>query len=100
MMKTSTDDPLIKQLMNDPDNADLEPKERAVVDFSLKLTRTPGAMEENDVQTLREQGFSDRNILDVVLVASLFNFMDRVADGLGVEVDPAFDDMAKHYEGS
>jgi len=56
-----------------------------MVDFVLKLNREPGEMTESDVETLREHGFDDREILDIVLLASLYEVMNRLADGLGVQ---------------
>ncbi len=58
--------------------------------FSEKLTRTPWEMKESDVAGLRHHGLSDEHILAVVLVAAFFNVATRVADALGVELDPQF----------
>ena len=58
-----------------------------MLDFALKLTEDPGAMQSKDVESLKTAGFDDRQIVDIVLITSLFNFMDRLADGLGVELD-------------
>ena len=55
--------------------------------FVAKLTHTPGAMTRGDVETLRTAGFSDIAIHDVVQVTSLFNYYNRLADGLGVELE-------------
>jgi hypothetical protein len=46
-------------------------------------------MEESDLDGLRAAGLREEHVLDVVLVACLFNFVTRLADGLGVEVEPA-----------
>lgn len=58
--------------------------------FSEKLTRTPWEMAESDVAELRRHGLSDEQILAVVLVAAFFNIATRVADALGIELDPEF----------
>ncbi len=71
--------------MHDYRNADLDPATRAMLDFATKLTREPTAMQESDVIALRERGLSDEQILSVVLITCTFNFMTRLADGLGVE---------------
>ncbi len=63
---------------------------RAILSFSEKLTRAPWAMEEADVVTLRTRGLSDEQILAVVLVAAFFNVATRLADALGIELDPQF----------
>ena len=52
----------------------------------MKLTLQPASMEESDVQGLRKLGLSDEQILSTVGVTCLFNFMNRLADGLGVDV--------------
>lgn len=60
-----------------------------MLDFVAKLTRTPAEMEEeDDVGGLREAGFDDRAIHDIVLVAAYYAFVNRVADGLGVTLEP------------
>lgn len=52
--------------------------------YAEKLTREPDRMQEADIERLREAGFSDRDILDINLVTSYFNFVNRIALGLGV----------------
>ncbi len=82
----SDDQELASHIMHDYRNADLDPATRAMLDFATKLTREPTAMQESDVKTLREHGLSDERILSVALITCTFNFMTRLADGLGVEV--------------
>jgi alkylhydroperoxidase family enzyme len=53
-----------------------------------KLTLTPGRMERVDVEALREVGFDDRSIHDACAIASYYAFVNRIADGLGVELEP------------
>jgi alkylhydroperoxidase family enzyme len=55
-----------------------------MLDYTAKLTRTPARMTREDVETLRQAGFDDRAILQINLIASWFNYINRVADGLGV----------------
>jgi len=69
-----------------------------VLAFSEKLTRTPWEMAEADVAELRRHGLGDEQILAVVLVASFFNVATRVADALGVELDPEFTRGTPEYE--
>ena len=56
--------------------------------FATKLTTTPGAMNDTDVDALRSAGFSDRDILDIVEVVGYYAYANRVADGLGIETEP------------
>ncbi len=66
--------------------ADLDSQTRGILDFSAKLTRDPAGMQESDVQSLRDLGLSDEQILSTVGITCLFNFMNRLADGLGVDI--------------
>lgn len=65
---------------------ELTQAEYAMLDFAEKLTLTPSNMREDDVQKLRNVGWTDRDILDIVHVCAYFNFRVRVVDGLGLEV--------------
>jgi uncharacterized protein YciW len=65
---------------------ELTPAEYAMLEYAKKLTLTPSAMAEADVQKLRDAGWTDRDILDIVHVCAYFNFRARVVDGLGLEV--------------
>jgi uncharacterized peroxidase-related enzyme len=56
--------------------------------FAELLTRTPSAVRPQDLNTLRAHGLTDRDILDVVEVVSYFNYINRVADALGVDPEP------------
>ena len=58
------------------------------MDYALKLTLTPGAMTEDSVLQLRELGYSDEQLLDATFVIGYFNFINRLADGLGVDIGP------------
>lgn len=59
--------------------------------YADKLTRTPGAMEAADVEALRAAGFSDEDVLAIVEVVGYYAYVNRVADGLGVELEPEGD---------
>lgn len=83
--------------MHDYTQIELDPQTRGMLDFAVKLTLEPGSMEEVDVQKLRNLGLSDEQILSVVLITCFFNFMDRLADGLGVEVDPGRQEAVEEW---
>ncbi len=68
----------------------LPPRERALVDYALKLTRAPGEMSAADVEALHRSGLSDAAIHDAAAVTAYFNFVNRIALGLGVELEPGF----------
>ena len=58
-----------------------------MLSFAAKLNREPASIAEADIAALRGVGFSDEQIMDVVLVTALFNFNNRVILGLGVQPD-------------
>jgi uncharacterized peroxidase-related enzyme len=74
--------------MTDYTTARLSPTDRALCDYAIKLTHTPAAMSQADVDALRVHGLSDRAINDAVQVIAFFNYINRVADGLGVDLEP------------
>ncbi|MBI5172413.1 MAG: hypothetical protein SFV17_18100 [Candidatus Obscuribacter sp.] len=78
------DESLANAIKQDYTKAALSERERAMLDYVAKLTRTPWLMQEEDVDLLRENGFDDTAVLQVNLIASYFNYINRVADGLGV----------------
>lgn len=58
-----------------------------MLDYAVKLTRAPDTMSETDITHLRDAGLSDAEILDTCQVASYYNFVNRMAQGLGVELE-------------
>jgi uncharacterized peroxidase-related enzyme len=65
----------------------LSKRERALCDVSERLSAQPTSMTERDWQPLRELGFTDEMILEVVHVVGVFNHLTRLADGLGLALD-------------
>ena len=63
----------------------LEPRLSNIVRYAEKLTTAPGAMTESDLGELRAENLSDKDILDVTMIVGYFNFVNRIAVGLGVE---------------
>ncbi len=76
----------MEQVKDDWRQMVLSEAEYAMLEFAEKLTLTPSNMRESDAQKLREVGWTDRDILDIVHVCAYFNFRVRVVDGLGLEV--------------
>lgn len=74
--------------MDDYRTAALRPPDRAMLDFAVKLTRDPSAMGQEDVAGLRAHGFDDAGIHDIVQVSALFNYYNRLGDGLGIDPEP------------
>ena len=70
--------------------ADLSPRQRAMLDFAVKLTEASATVEEADRQALREAGFSDRDIFDIASVAGFFNMTNRVASAVDMRPNPEY----------
>ncbi len=68
-------------------DADLSRRERTILEYAVKLTLKPSEMQSSDVEALRGAGLSDAEILDVCQVTSYYNYVNRLADGLGVELE-------------
>ena len=97
-LRQHSDDPeLASHIMHDYTKANLDTETRGMLDFATKLTREPSSMQEGDVQGLRSLGLSDEQILSIVLIACVFNFMTRLADGLGVKVPPGRQEAAERW---
>lgn len=67
--------------------ADLSPRLRAMLEYAEKLTLSPAEMSADDLAPMRSSGLSDTAILNVCEVVSYFNFVNRMADGLGVTLE-------------
>lgn len=61
--------------------------ETAMLNYVEKLTREPSTVQRVDVSGLREHGFSDADILDIAQIAAYYAFVNRIAEGLGVELE-------------
>jgi uncharacterized peroxidase-related enzyme len=67
--------------------AGLSEQRTAMLSYVEKLTHTPGDMGEADVVALRDEGFTDRDILDICTVTAYYAYVNRIADGLGVQLE-------------
>jgi uncharacterized peroxidase-related enzyme len=85
------DDALLAAVEVDFETAGLSERRVAMLRYARKLTQTPGSMEPSDVERLREIGFGDRDILDIAEVTAYYAYVNRIADGLGVETEPWID---------
>src|SRR5437764_81109 len=84
LRRASLDDKLAAALRWDHTKADLSPADRAMLDFAVRLTVAAYKTTPEDVATLRGVGFDDTGILQITLIAAWFNYINRVADALGV----------------
>jgi alkylhydroperoxidase family enzyme len=83
------DEPFVKALVEDYEHAPLTPQDRVMLDYVGVLTRDATRVTPEHHKRLREAGFDDRGILQITLIASWFNYINRVADALGVGRGPA-----------
>jgi uncharacterized peroxidase-related enzyme len=88
LRRITKDDALVERISRDPDGAELSVRERALVDYALKLTRTPWKVDESDLAPLRAADLDDRAILDLAMIVAYYAYVNRLADGLGVELEP------------
>jgi uncharacterized peroxidase-related enzyme len=68
--------------------AGLTPREVALLDFAVKLTKSPSGVRAADLDALRGHGLTDEQLVDAVHCIGYFNFINRVLDGLGVDPEP------------
>jgi uncharacterized peroxidase-related enzyme len=80
----SLDEELAAALRRDYREADLNPQDRAMLDFTARLTKESHKTTPEDLDQLRAVGFDDQAILQITMLAAWFNYVNRVADVLGV----------------
>jgi uncharacterized peroxidase-related enzyme len=74
----------VEALEKDYTTAPITAQERVMLDYVVKLTKDATKVWKDDIDGLRAVGFDDRGILQITLIASWFNYINRVADALGV----------------
>jgi uncharacterized peroxidase-related enzyme len=90
-LRKLTGDPLlVEQLATNHAYAKVEPKERAMLDFAVKLTEQSYRCTEADVEALRQAGWTEEDVMDITEVAGMFNFTNRLASGLGWRPNPEY----------
>ena len=92
LRKLTKDEKLVEQLITDFRQAPIDEAERAMLEYAAKLTQEPWSVTEADIIALRETGFSDAAILDINQVTGYYAFVNRLADGLGVELESFWTD--------
>lgn len=75
---------LVDALEKDYTTAPVTPQERVMLDYVVKITKDATKIWKDDHERLRSAGFDDKGILQITLIASWFNYINRVADALGV----------------
>ena len=90
LRKLTKDPDLVDRLATGYKYADLDPRDRAMLDFAVKLTEASDRCSDQDVEALRDAGWNDEEIMDIAQVAAMFNFTNRLASGLGWEPNPEY----------
>jgi len=85
----------LKIFLKSFDSVDLTRRQRGIIEYAVKLTKNPSDITKDDIEKLRKSGFSDEEILDINLICCYFNFVNRIALGLGVEFS---NDEVKGYK--
>jgi uncharacterized peroxidase-related enzyme len=78
----------VSAIASDWRTTELSPADAALCEFAEKLTRLPSQMRELDIAALRARGFDDRAIHDATQVIAYFNYINRIADALHVDLEP------------
>ena len=86
LRQLTKNDALVDCVVEDYTKADVDAKTMLALDYAAKVTRTPSGMEQSDIDRLREGGYSDKEIVDIAHVTAWFNYVNRVALGLGTEL--------------
>lgn len=78
---------LVETIKNDFRSADIGEKDIAMLEYVEKVTKNPCGATRDDIEELKRVGFKDPDILDIVQVAAYYAFVNRLACGLGVELE-------------
>ncbi len=81
------DDDLLERIEADFETAGVSEKRLAMLRYAVKLTMAPGEVGEDDVESLRNAGFSDTDVLHIVEVVGYYAYANRIADGLGIPLE-------------
>ncbi|NIR49530.1 peroxidase [candidate division KSB1 bacterium] len=92
LRRLTKDEELVEQLKQDYRNAPISDADRAMLDYAIKLTLEPWNMDKREVENLRGYNFDDAAILDINQITGYYNFVNRLADGLGVELEDYWDE--------
>ncbi len=79
---------MVEALRRDYPTAPISNQDKAMLDYVVKLTKDATRCSPEDHERLRSAGFDDKGILQITLIASWFNYINKVADALGVGRDP------------
>lgn len=78
---------MVDAIVKDPRSAPFDARRNALVQYAVRLTESPFQVSDRDLQALREAGLSEQAIHDAAAITAYFNFVNRIASGLGVELE-------------
>tara|TARA_B100001939_G_C16724548_1_gene522726 strand:+ start:298 stop:600 length:303 start_codon:yes stop_codon:yes gene_type:complete len=92
-LRSETEDQkLVDEIADDWKKSRLTEQQKAICYLAEKLTLNPGKIAKNDLQKIKEFGYEDKEVSEVVQIISYFNYINRVADGLGLEPEGFIDE--------
>lgn len=77
----------MERIEADFETAGVSEKRLAMLRYAMKLTVTPGEVDESDVESLRDVGFTDTDVLHIAEVVGYYAYANRIADGLGIPLE-------------
>ena len=95
LLRLTKNTKLVRQIKHNFNKVNLARKDHAMLKYAVKLTKNPYGLHLKDIEELRQIGFNDTDILNINLITSYFNFVNRIALGLGVEFN---EEEAKGYK--
>lgn len=96
-LRLRTKDPiLVDHLLSNYRYADLDPRDRTMLDFAVKVTQAPDRCGEAEVNKLREAGYTDEDILHIAELTAIFNFNGRIANALGLMPNPEYHALGRN----
>ncbi|OLC92268.1 MAG: hypothetical protein AUH86_19375 [Acidobacteria bacterium 13_1_40CM_4_58_4] len=87
LRRVTLDEKLVEALKRDFRTAPISEQDRTMLEYVVKLTKDATQCSREDIAKLRKAGFDDRGILQITLIAAWFNYINKVADALGVGRD-------------
>ena len=95
-LRLRTKDPiLVDHLLSNYRYAELDPRDRTMLDFAAKVTQTPDRCAEQDLEKLRAAGYTDEGVLHIAELTAIFNFNGRIANALGLMPNPEYHSLGR-----
>ena len=92
-LRSETDNQnLVDEIAEDWTTSSISPMQMAMCEFAKKLTENPNKVNGEDIELLRSYDLSDKDISQIVQIIAYFNYINRVADGLGLEPEQFIDE--------